>query len=545
MNHLLFLLIGCLFHPLLFSQNTQTKVFFDKNGKATTEAMAFYYRQAPKSGNLYKANYTGNGSIYYEGKILKVDPADESLNLYTGTFTWYYKNGQKKAIRNFNALGEEDGKSVWYYESGKIWKEVEYSKGKKSGSRVKEYNEDGQASTIFEEDFNNNSNDWDLYESDKNSAAIENGSLTITSYTNFGASRYISVSSEQSPEFSLEAVIQTDKLKKGNKAGLIYGFKDWQNYNFFLISQSNFSVGTVYEGVKDIDADGMYSGSISDKAPNTIKILGGRDKNYYSINGEVHFTSDRTRNFGSNIGIAVSGKASVVADKLIFKEISFNASSSASSAADLNVKATGSGLIITASGHIITNHHVVGKSENIVVEKITNGITKNYNATVLNKDVDNDLAILKISDPAFSLLAAPLPYSLIEGGLDVGAMVFTIGYPHALSGMGKEAKFTDGKISSKTGYNNSLNSYQTSIPVQPGNSGGPLFSDKGELVGVINAKFSGGDNVSYAIKLNYIKNLVDVLPEKIALPSDKHIAGLTLEEKIKVLTNYVVLIKTK
>ena len=71
--------------------------------------------------------------------------------------------------------------------------------------------------------------------------------------------------------------------------------------------------------------------------------------------------------------------------------------------------------------------------------------------------------------------------------------------------MGKAAKFTDGKISSKTGYNNAINSYQTSIPVQPGNSGGPLFNDKAQLIGVINSAIKDADNVSYAIKLSLSK----------------------------------------
>ena len=129
--------------------------------------------------------------------------------------------------------------------------------------------------------------------------------------------------------------------------------------------------------------------------------------------------------------------------------------------------------------------------------------------------------------------------------MDVGGSVFTIGYPHALSGMGKEAKFTDGKISSKTGYNGSINSFQTSIPVQPGNSGGPIFNDNGQLIAVINAKFKDGDNVSYGIKLNYVKNLIELLTEKADIPNNTTISTLSLEEKLKVLTNYVVLIKIK
>jgi S1-C subfamily serine protease len=187
---------------------------------------------------------------------------------------------------------------------------------------------------------------------------------------------------------------------------------------------------------------------------------------------------------------------------------------------------------------------VVENANQIVVDINTGGTTKSYNAVLIQKDEDNDLAILKIKDDSYKPLAS-LQYSFKEGGVDVGASVFTIGYPYALSGMGKEAKFTDGKISSKTGYNNAINSYQTSIPVQPGNSGGPLFTDKGQFMGIMNAKFKEADNVSYAVKLNYIKNLIELLPETIELPNNTSIQNLSLEEKIKILSEYVALIKIK
>jgi len=66
-----------------------------------------------------------------------------------------------------------------------------------------------------------------------------------------------------------------------------------------------------------------------------------------------------------------------------------------------------------------------------------------------------------------------------------------------------------------------------------------------ELIGVINAKIKDGDNVSYAIKLNYIKNLVELLPESIEFPNDVNTSTLTIQEQVKILSNYVVLIKVK
>jgi S1-C subfamily serine protease/antitoxin component YwqK of YwqJK toxin-antitoxin module len=528
-----------------FSQNEGTKVYFDKAGKATDESLGYYYRQKTDKPNEYVAYYVNGGSLFFEGKIKSASDSDEGLNVYNGNCTWYYKNGKKKSERSFNNDGVENGTSVFYYESGKIWKEIEYANGKLANNSYKEYDEDGQVSKIFEEDFNNNFNDWDLYTSDKNSSSIAGGLLSLTSFTKEGASRYISVPSS-SEEFALEAIMNIDKLKGGEKAGLIFGFKDWQNYNFFLITNSSFYIGFVYEGVSSLKTEGMYSSDIRKDKENNIKIISNGEKNVYSINGIIQFKADRTRNFGSNIGFAVSGKSTITIDKMIYKDIDYKSiEATSTNSVDRNVKATGSGLVFTTNGYIITNHHVIDNANKIIIEMSNKGVVKSYNAVVVQKDIDNDIALLKIKDETFEAID-PIRYSFKESGsADVGASVFTIGFPYALSGMGKEAKFTDGKISSKTGYNGAINSYQTSIPVQPGNSGGPLFNDKGQLIGIINSKITGADNVSYAIKLNYVKNVIELLSDAPVFPNDQNIAAVTTEEKVKVLSDYVVLIKIK
>jgi S1-C subfamily serine protease len=530
---------------IAFAQNGGAKIYFDKAGKVSDESVAYYYRQKGDKPDAYISHYVNGEGLFFEGIIKNASDSDEGANVYNGTCTWYHKNGKKKSERTYNNDGIEHGTSIYYYESGKIWKEIEYIKGKLANNSYKEYDEDGQVSKIFEEDFNNNSNDWDLYTSDKNSASITNGNFTLTSFTKDGVSRYISLPSS-SQEFALEAIVNISKLKNGEKAGLIFGFKDWQNYNFFLITTNSFYIGFVYEGVSSMKTEGMFSSDIKKDLDNNIKILSNGEKNVYSINGSIQFKTDRTRNFGSNIGFAVSGKSTFSIDKMIYKEIDFKSTGAiASSNADRDVKSTGSGLMFSTSGYIITNNHVIDNSNKITIEMNYKGVVKSYNAVVAQKDIDNDIAVIKIKDETFVPID-PIRYAFKESGAaDVGASVFTIGYPFALSGMGKGAKFTDGKISSKTGYNGAINSYQTSIPVQPGNSGGPIFNDKGEFIGVINSKIMGADNVSYAIKLNYIKNLIELLPDSPLFPNDQSIGLSTTEEKVKVLSEYVVLIKIK
>jgi S1-C subfamily serine protease/antitoxin component YwqK of YwqJK toxin-antitoxin module len=523
--------------------NAQDIIYFDKKGKLSNQQEGYYFRKK-ESGNQYKSTYINGGITYFEGTIMNAHPTDDNLSKYAGNCKWYYKNGGIKVIKNFTENGIEEGTSVYYYESGKVWKEIEYVKGQIKGNKFIEYTEDGRKSRIFEDNFTNNANDWDLYVSDKSSSKIANGVFELTSHTKAGTSRFINATSN-AEDITIEATFDLSKLEDGQKTGLIFGFKDWNNYNYYLISNSGFYAGFVYEGISAEKVQGMYAAGLKKKQKNILKLLTTDDKIIFSINGEVEYSCARFTLVGSNIGFSLSGKGTVLVDNLICKEINYSNSSVSVSKSDYDVKATGSGILISENGYIITNEHVIDNANKIQVELTNEGVSKTYSAILVQKDKDNDLAILKINDEAFKPLPK-LKYSFKESGaVEVGTSAFTIGFPLALSGMGKEAKYTDGKVSSKTGYNGSLSTFQTSIPVQPGNSGGPVFNNNGELMGLINASVSQTDNVSYAVKLNYIKNLIEAVGETSALPSDKSLQGLTLEEKIKILSTYVTLIKIK
>jgi S1-C subfamily serine protease len=119
-----------------------------------------------------------------------------------------------------------------------------------------------------------------------------------------------------------------------------------------------------------------------------------------------------------------------------------------------------------------------------------------------------------------------------------------LGYPQ-LQKQGTEIKFTDGKISAKTGYKGNITEYQISVPIQPGNSGGPLFDSKGNLIGITTAYLVDAQNVNYAIKTSYLKNLVEVMPEKITLPANTEIYSKSLTDKIKVLSDFIPIILVK
>lgn len=206
----------------------------------------------------------------------------------------------------------------------------------------------------------------------------------------------------------------------------------------------------------------------------------------------------------------------------------------------------GSGIIISKSGYIVTNHHVIEDADDIEVEFILNDEVKKFNAEIVQVDKTNDLAIIKIFDMSFDGLD-DLPYNFKSRSSNVGTKVYAYGYPMALSIMGKEIKVTDGIISSKTGFDGNVTTYQITAPIQGGNSGGPLFDDKGNFLGINSSGLRKdiADNVGYTIKSSYVLNLLDILPKTIDLPSNTKLESLPLTEQIKEISKYVVLVKVK
>ncbi|MDC1306323.1 trypsin-like peptidase domain-containing protein [Saprospiraceae bacterium] len=206
----------------------------------------------------------------------------------------------------------------------------------------------------------------------------------------------------------------------------------------------------------------------------------------------------------------------------------------------------GSGIIISKSGHIITNHHVIEDADYIEVEFILDNQLQKFNAEIVQVDKTNDLALIKIFDINFDGVNEP-PYNFKLRGSDVGTKVYAYGYPMALTIMGKEIKVTDGMISSKTGFDGNITTYQITAPIQGGNSGGPLFDDQANLIGINSSGIRKdiADNVAYSIKTSYVSNLLDILPKSIDLPSSNKLKSLPLTKQIKEISKYVVLIKVK
>lgn len=210
-----------------------------------------------------------------------------------------------------------------------------------------------------------------------------------------------------------------------------------------------------------------------------------------------------------------------------------------------NWAGSGSGFFISRSGHIATNYHVVDGMTKFQVEYYLDGKKYTYPAKVIATDPTNDMAIIRVDHKDFTTLPE-IPYKFDTKTKDVGTDVFTLGYPLTFI-MGEEIKYTKGEISAKSGFQGDIRTYQISVPITNGNSGGPLFDYDGNIVGITSSGLKKGiaDNVNYAIKSIYLQTLIDACQENIDLPTGINLSGKSKPEIIKALQGFVVLIKVK
>ena len=188
---------------------------------------------------------------------------------------------------------------------------------------------------------------------------------------------------------------------------------------------------------------------------------------------------------------------------------------------------SGSGIAI-GTKLIATNHHVVDGATNLAI--YFPDTDKEYRAEVVTVDETHDLAVVRVVDSNFSGFNS-IKYGFKDEVEDVGMGVFVLGYPLVQS-MGTEIKLTTGVVSSRSGYQGDQSQYQISAPVQPGNSGGPLFNDNGELIGIVSAKHTEAENVSYGVKLSHLCTLANNI-EGVNFNKSSQIAGMSLSEKCK------------
>ena len=175
-------------------------------------------------------------------------------------------------------------------------------------------------------------------------------------------------------------------------------------------------------------------------------------------------------------------------------------------------KSQGTGFFIAENGYLLTNFHVVKQATKISVRTSKGTVP----AKLVRADKTNDLALLKV-DGHFQAL--PLKSSQ---QVTLGNPVFTIGFPNTQV-QGIQQKYTRGRINSLGGIQDDPRQFQISVPIQPGNSGGPLVDLQGNVVGIIVGRLrdirvleqSGSlpQNVNYAVKSSFALAFLETLPD--------------------------------
>jgi serine protease Do len=207
---------------------------------------------------------------------------------------------------------------------------------------------------------------------------------------------------------------------------------------------------------------------------------------------------------------------------------------------DQYLKGGGTGFAISADGYLLTSYHVVKKSDSIFIES-TAQPDQRYKVDLIFGDEEADLALLKVNDKKFNGFGK-IPYTFKSESADLGEEIFTLAYPR------EDAVYGEGAVSARSGYEGNREEYQVSIPVNPGNSGSPVFDAAGNVVGIIKGKQLESEGVAFALKSPAMINMISQLPPDtlktpLYLPKTNRLAGQKRVAQVKRIEDFVFQVK--
>ncbi len=202
------------------------------------------------------------------------------------------------------------------------------------------------------------------------------------------------------------------------------------------------------------------------------------------------------------------------------------------------VRYNGTGFLIDGKGFLATNAHVVKNSKNIYVQ---NNKGEQYHVKLVKLDIQKDIAILKIDDPEFKSLSS-LPYGIRRSVTDIAEPIYTLGFPR------NEIVYGEGYLSARTDINGDTLSCQITVAANPGNSGGPVFNNNGEVIGILSTKEVQAEGAVFAIQSKYIYEVLDELKkdtayQQVRMAASSVVRGMTKQEQVKRIENFVFMVK--
>lgn len=561
----------------------QVREYFDENWNRCAPKQAAYYRlitySAPNKPKDIVKDYYISGELQSEQYPIFIDYDDEGKTFLEGIQKFYHKNGSVSGIKyyynnlpngpqteyypdgkveseSFWVMGVPNGDMIQYYPDGNFATVAKYENGKLHNNKYLHIAEDQMVFLVYNEDFERNRETWEFQGQPGIVQVNDAESISIQANPERQVSGGIYTGFAPMSD-NIISVLTNQRNPGQGIVTLLFGYKDWDNLCAFSIAGDQYSFTYKKNGVVVQNDDWKKSPAIKPDV-NKLTIVNNGNKITMYVNDEPLVQTGRIYYDGSLCGISLYNGSEMpividaaqltVQEVLDPRNIAQEYLPEDKSSSD-GWKGNGSGFFLNPKGYIATNYHVVEGTTALQANFTRNGKTESYPATVVVTDPQNDLAIIKIDEKSFDGNSA-LPYGLMTRTKDTGSEVFAMGYPMA-DVMGSEVKFTDGKISSKSGIGGDVRVYQISVPIQPGNSGGPLFDMGGNVVGItssgLNRDYFKSENVNYAIKASYLKNLMEACPEEIILEErvETPVSSATLTDRIKQYEGYVVLILTK
>jgi serine protease Do len=201
-----------------------------------------------------------------------------------------------------------------------------------------------------------------------------------------------------------------------------------------------------------------------------------------------------------------------------------------------NFEATG--FAISSNGFFITSLHSVKNADSVKIQNEEIGF---ITAEKVWEDPQLDVAVFKATESSiFEKMALPISFRMNQS--ELGEKVFTLGYPR------ETVVYAEGNVSASSGFDGDTTKYQLSMLINPGNSGSPVMDEKGNLIGIISGRNTSEQGVSYAVKSNYIFQMLKQIPDErlrkeIALNSKNGLRKFSRTEQIKKLKPFVFNVK--
>ncbi|HEU5292039.1 MAG TPA: serine protease [Cyclobacteriaceae bacterium] len=199
-------------------------------------------------------------------------------------------------------------------------------------------------------------------------------------------------------------------------------------------------------------------------------------------------------------------------------------------------KYAGTGFLLSSAGYVATSYHVIKEADSIIIENEKFGRLR---TTIVYGDPLNDISILKIEG---ELNLRSLPFAIAESEANLAEDVYTLGFPR------NDVVFGEGSISALSGFRENPNAYQVSVPVNPGNSGGPLLNSKGDLIGMISGIQTQTAGAAFAIKSSVLLSsladpALDSLTIPLILPKQNSLKTPSRVQQVKQWQDYVFMVR--